>query len=303
MKQKTVPQEIIVVDNYIKNSKIQNLMVDLQRHNRNIFLKYTTCNKRGTSFVRNKGIESAKNEIIAFIDDDCTADYQWINRMVEHFKNNPQHHALVGKSVRGYQNNIFSLLDEIAIRTAYVESSYKERKSTFVQFIDTKNFAISKNVLISNKIHFDEQFAKYNMFDDYDLAFQLAEAGTQIKYDEEMIVTHYGRETALKHFERNIRIGLSLSIYYSKLLTYQKNTTLAFLYDKNPKLMRAIEVRNKEIQSREQKKLLLNKNKWFLLQLQFWKQIGRIAILSGYWMSRIMHPHIKWEYHKQEYQL
>lgn len=77
--------EIIVVDNNSTDGTKK--LIDDMSGQMNGRLKYLFENNKGASRARNKGIESAKGEIISFIDDDCTAVKNWLNEIAITFKN------------------------------------------------------------------------------------------------------------------------------------------------------------------------------------------------------------------------
>ena len=49
-------------------------------------IKYFKQNNKGPGYARNKGIKYARGNIIAFTDDDCIPDKNWLKNAVPHFK-------------------------------------------------------------------------------------------------------------------------------------------------------------------------------------------------------------------------
>ncbi len=80
--------EIIVVNNGPRAAEVAAIAV---RH----YACVITEPKRGVSRARNAGIRAAKGRIVAFLDDDSTADPDWLPRLVTPF-HNPDVLAVVG---------------------------------------------------------------------------------------------------------------------------------------------------------------------------------------------------------------
>ena len=70
--------EIIIVDNN-SNDKTKDTIKKYP-------VKYLLEKEKGSYAARNKGIEHAKGEIIAFTDSDCIADKQWVSCLAEGFE-------------------------------------------------------------------------------------------------------------------------------------------------------------------------------------------------------------------------
>src|SRR5262245_54525978 len=59
-------------------------------------LRYIFEEKAGLCHARNRGVKEARGEIIAFTDDDCIADHNWIKAIWEEFANDPELAVLGG---------------------------------------------------------------------------------------------------------------------------------------------------------------------------------------------------------------
>ena len=73
-KQSRKPDEVIVVDN---DSKDNTKEATLSFNNR-LNIKYIYETIRGRPYARSTGIKNATGDIVAFIDDDCVADENWL---------------------------------------------------------------------------------------------------------------------------------------------------------------------------------------------------------------------------------
>jgi len=76
--------EIVLVDNNSKDKTKE--VTDSFIPEFNDRLRYFFESRQGLSFARNKGIMEAKGEIVAFADDDCILDENWIFALFQTFK-------------------------------------------------------------------------------------------------------------------------------------------------------------------------------------------------------------------------
>jgi cellulose synthase/poly-beta-1,6-N-acetylglucosamine synthase-like glycosyltransferase len=72
-------QEILVVDNCPANNDTKNMSGSYPG------VRYVREEKRGLNNARNRALLEAKNEIVAFIDDDATPDTNWLRSMLRNF--------------------------------------------------------------------------------------------------------------------------------------------------------------------------------------------------------------------------
>ena len=73
-KQTRLPEEVVIVD----NNSSDNTKEVAESFSPQLNIKYVMERTQGTSTARNTGIKSASGDIIAFIDDDCLADREWL---------------------------------------------------------------------------------------------------------------------------------------------------------------------------------------------------------------------------------
>ena len=89
------PFEVIVVDQSDVDQRIRNDYLREIKLNIKIFCQ----NQRGVSRARNRGVALATGEIIAFTDDDCIVDKNWIVDIDSYFRQNKKTAGLFGKVV------------------------------------------------------------------------------------------------------------------------------------------------------------------------------------------------------------
>jgi glycosyltransferase involved in cell wall biosynthesis len=195
--------EVIVVSDG-PDDLTQNVVKELQAKNQQIRF-FSLPENRGPAAARNAGWLSAKGAIIAFTDDDCLPDKNWLLEIDEHLTRYNVG-AVSGRVVVPRKNRP----TDYELNTAGLETA---------EFV-TANCACTKTVLISTG-GFDERF-RMAWREDSDLHFKLISQKIPIAYLPAAIVVHPVREP---------QWGVSLK--------EQKKTLFnALLYQKYPEMYR-----------------------------------------------------------------
>ena len=160
--------EIIVVDDG-STDQTENMVGDFIKKTKSN-CKYYKIKHSGPSRARNKGIEMAKGEIIAFTDDDCIPAPDWLENIYNTFILNRKLLAVGGKTIT-FNNHITPF-------SHWIEDDHPYS-------FPSCNIAVLKNVLIQIN-GFDE-----NLFpnEDWDLVFKIRKIG-KIIYNPKVIVIH-----------------------------------------------------------------------------------------------------------------
>lgn len=77
-RQKIVPREVIVVDNAPSDDSTMHLAAQFG-------VRYVCEDRPGLDFARNRGLQEAGGQIVAYIDDDARADANWLAALVQSF--------------------------------------------------------------------------------------------------------------------------------------------------------------------------------------------------------------------------
>lgn len=87
--------EIVVVDN---NSQDETPDVVRRLDGESaVVVRYVLETRQGLSYARNTGIEAARGEVVAFLDDDAKADENWLSVLLEDYGSDPSIWAVGGK--------------------------------------------------------------------------------------------------------------------------------------------------------------------------------------------------------------
>lgn len=108
-----LPDEVLVIDN---NSKDDTKDVTASFRDK-LNIHYVFEGKQGVSFARNAGIVNSTGDIIAFLDDDCVAQKEWLHYLEIPFLRDPSIGIVGGEilaqRVKGTLIEDFCIADEM----------------------------------------------------------------------------------------------------------------------------------------------------------------------------------------------
>lgn len=174
-------------------------------------LRYFKQEKLGPAKARNLGIKNAKEEVVAFIDDDCIANEDWLGHLIKCFDN----------GVAGIEGKVLSMED----KTPFTHQVENLRGGLYL----TANIAYKKELLLEVGL-FDESFPN-PAGEDWDLVFRILKARYKIKFCERAIVTHISIKCHLSDVIRDTMIEWSaIDIVYERYPELFKETTGHSMY-------------------------------------------------------------------------
>lgn len=141
----------------------------------------------GLSFARNLGINNAKGGIIAFIDDDATADESWLAYLIEGYSDESVG-GVGGYTVNhsGYVQFDNGVINDLGIPTAVRKEGEVVKKGEYPISMGA-NCSFRKKVLFEVD-GFDPYFKYYH--DESDLCVRIIKAGYKIVYQKKAVVVH-----------------------------------------------------------------------------------------------------------------
>jgi len=87
--------EVVVVNNN-SSDRTEDVIGEFVRKG-NLSLRYVFEKQQGLPYARNAGIKQAAGEILAFTDDDCITNSDWILSICNEFKSNPSVSGIGGR--------------------------------------------------------------------------------------------------------------------------------------------------------------------------------------------------------------
>ncbi len=154
----------------------------------------------GPSVSRNRGVESATGDIIAFIDDDAFATRNWLENIVKDFSEYPEIFAVGGKLLPFYEVGANRLPEELLWLVGGTYKGHPENKQ-LIRNVFTGNMAVKRDIFkeINFEIMIDRK--KNNLshqLEDTQFCVRLnnKKSGT-VLYDPEIIAYHHIPNTRL----------------------------------------------------------------------------------------------------------
>jgi GT2 family glycosyltransferase len=202
--------------------------------NSSINLTVLTRSHGGPAAARNTGVKRARGKYLAFTDDDCMPDPNWLRVMADRLTANPD--SLVGgRTVNELVDNSYSATSQLLIEYLY---TYFGRANSRGSFFATNNLAVSAQ-RFRQLGGFDPSFTTA---EDREFCDRWQHHGYQLVYAPEAMVRHshslrcdtfwlqhfrYGQGAPLwrkTHFQRTsdpIRFGsCSWPKFYARMLAY-----------------------------------------------------------------------------------
>ena len=177
--------EVIIVDNSTNQLHKKDINFLINQYKK-INLRYYCVLVRGASHARNYGVRKAKYNYLAFVDDDCTVDKSWFKE-INRIKKGVDDVVVYGKALNGMTNNIYSEVDFALTKSFFESKRYHKGRIIYSYIIDAKNLFLSKKLLTTNQIYFDESI---EAVEDLDFSYQLYLKGIKMIYNPHMIVRH-----------------------------------------------------------------------------------------------------------------
>jgi GT2 family glycosyltransferase len=159
------------------------------------------------------GINRAKCPILAFLDDDCLPDFEWLEQVYEVLKHN-RFNIVKGSNSNGYPKNIVACAYHFFVESVINSGIYHFGQNKYCLYLDTKNFAARK-ILFDRIGLFDNRFSKYSAMYDLDLSERIRRKRMRILYCPRMKATHYGRSGLSNFLLRCFEMGMARCTFYA----------------------------------------------------------------------------------------
>jgi len=199
--QKRLPDEIVVIDNGSTDQTVSLVKQWVLSHS-NIPLHLTSESTPGPSAARNRGVELAKGERLLFLDADCIAAPDWLQRISDEMD--------AGTPAVGgpYQSHIsMSSIEKYAAMSWFFGSSHTVLRLShpfITRFLLGGNMAVFRRYWNEVK-GFDETL---RAGEDMDISFRLNKVAFPLKYIPHLAVSHQITSSVFKRIQRAFRHGM-----------------------------------------------------------------------------------------------
>ncbi len=203
--------EVIVVDN---GSTDGTAKIVERFSNRDARVRLVKEDRKGVVYAKNRGIEEAGGDFIAFTDADCVAVVSWLGSLVRHFDESKI------ASVRG--PNVLPREDtntgNIIKETFTFFLPFGRKHCDFGYSSRQVDFNPSCNVMYRKEAFRETGLFNPDMYplEDEDMAVRLRKTGFQILCDPDAIVYHYKKTEISDVFKLAYRFGKSRASFLKK---------------------------------------------------------------------------------------
>jgi glycosyltransferase involved in cell wall biosynthesis len=210
---KDLPWELIIVDNNSTDNTKEIVEEYKIKSEQNVV--YVFEEKRGLANARNSGIKEARGEIIAFIDDDCIVDKNWLFCISREFESDTSL-SLIGGRVELYDPND----QPVSVRRFKERITFSSTGQLF-SLITGCNMALHRRVFDA-LVGFDPAFGagtRLQAAEDSDFFYRAYKIGFRIVYSPEILVYHnHGRRTEEQVRKLNKGYVIGRGAFYCKYI-------------------------------------------------------------------------------------
>jgi glycosyltransferase involved in cell wall biosynthesis len=214
-----VEWELVVVDNNSDDETPS--VIEEFRAKQSLPVKYVFERRQGQSFARNAGIRTSEGTILAFTDDDCIPDKQWVAEIYNEFESHS------GLSILGGRVELFDLTDKpVTIVTYTNRREYSPLDD--LCFIMGANMSVRRSV-IDAVGEFDCNLGRGGpleaVIEDADFVYRAYTKGFKVAYAPQVMVYHnHGRKSDEELFQvlRGYAIGRG-ALYCKYILSTDRN--------------------------------------------------------------------------------
>ena len=207
--QKNIKTTILIVDN--DNSESARKIFEIFQDKLNV--KYIVEGRKGLSNVRNKALETAINigaSHIAFIDDDETADKNWLLNHIDFYNNFSEFYISSGPTIKIFDKEYPKYITKNRI----FRTRNNKKLGSIRKVCASGNVFFPINIVVENSVYFDEKY-NFSGSEDTDFFGKLKELGYEIGWNSNAVnyeVVSSERANLKWIFERSYHSGHIVSL-------------------------------------------------------------------------------------------
>ncbi|VVB91059.1 Glycosyltransferase AglG [uncultured archaeon] len=218
---------ILVIDG---NNELKKILDNEFKDIKNMIIIENEINL-GPSVSRNRGVELAKGDIVAFIDDDAFASSEWLKNIIKNFSENPEISVVGGKLLPVYEDGSRKLPEELLWIVGGTYKGFPGNRQ-FVRNVFTGNMAVKRDIFRDTRfeIMYDKEKGLSHQLEDTLFCVRVNNIKPNtILYDPDIIVHHHVTKDKLRVgyiFKRSFSEGiLKAKLKYINNSNSQKGNT------------------------------------------------------------------------------
>lgn len=173
--------ELIVVDDGSSDGTVSYLE-SLHSHPR---FRFILQSHHGPAAARNAGIDAAREEFIAFTDDDCVVPPDWLESLHKVFSETGAD-VVGGRVHNGLPENVYAEVSQVTINHLSEKINQNETSQKFF----TSNNVAYRSSMLKRMGGFDERF-RWAGGEERALHLKLSKGGAKMVFAPDIVVTHY----------------------------------------------------------------------------------------------------------------
>jgi glycosyltransferase involved in cell wall biosynthesis len=202
LKPARVPHEIVIVD----DGSDESLAPIVARFREQVNIRLIRQEKAGPAAARNCGASASQGRYVAFTDDDCEPEANWLRMLDEAVSKHPSC-AVGGSTVNGLSGNLFSSANQMLLQFLY---DYWNFADTDACFLASSNIAFSREQLMATA-GFDASFLRA-AGEDLELCNRREQ--NRIVYVPDAQVRHFHALTFSSFFRQHFEYGRGASRFW-----------------------------------------------------------------------------------------
>ena len=173
-------------------------------------VRYLACTHQGPAAARQAGTMEARGRFLAFTDDDCTVDRNWLSALERTLHENPGC-AVGGRTQNALTGNLFAEATERVLRYLY---GYFEAHPAAPRFFSTNNVAVPADAF--RLVGGLDPLWSNSGGEDRDLFFRWRHHGYGMVFDPRVIVYHSHQLTWLTFIDQHVRYGRGAFLFHDR---------------------------------------------------------------------------------------
>ena len=167
----------------------------------------------GISLARNTGISKARGSIIAFVDDDCLVEKDYVQRVIDVHQNFPQAKVIAFRIVNAEKDNLYGVMWEFFLYR-FLKPEIRKNTGIDLPCIGILGSGISsfKKEIFDSCGLFDKSI---NFNEDGDLQCRIEKSGEYIFYQPQVVIKHFYVNNFINFIKKGFYNGRQ-HYYYKK---------------------------------------------------------------------------------------